>query len=100
METEHFEELKTSIEMAQHGTWLPMAIISGLFFIIILLLLAFWRKSEKNNVEKHQESVKRHDDNEKILSKLSAIVIRLEANDENKGREIGEIKGQINQILS
>lgn len=118
MEVEHIEELGTAIEMANNsGVWLPVASISTLLAIIIVLLIHIWRRSEKKNeaehaqilkdqedkhtlVLKHQEeSDKRHAENETIIRQLSAIVIRLEVNDKNKGREIGEMKDKINKFL-
>lgn len=64
MEEEHYNELVKSLEMAQSGQWMPLAILGLFFGFIIFLLLFIYKKDQKS-------SNQRHKDNEMLIVKLT-----------------------------
>ena len=64
METEHYEELIKSLELAQGGQWMPLAVLGVFFAFIIFLLLYIYKKDQKT-------STQRHADNEALIEKLT-----------------------------
>ena len=80
MEAENIKEIKEALDMAQQGSWMPIATIALLFSIIILLLLAFWKKSEKENKERHKD----HEETIRSLNELIQVNSRILAKHENE----------------
>jgi large-conductance mechanosensitive channel len=92
VEPEHIRELTHTVEMAQQGYWMPLAVVCLLFSIIIFLLVAQWVNYKKSNNARHADSEARLKQSEEQISLLTTIAAELKVDKENKDREIRDLK--------
>lgn len=88
VEPAHIKELTHTVEMAQQGYWMPLAVVCLLFSIIIVLLVAQWVSYKKNNNIRHEES-------EKQIKFLAQIAGELKADKEYKDRELKRLNAEV-----
>lgn len=95
MKEDYINEAQSVVSHAQSGNWIPAAIVAGFLGLIILLLLHIYNSDKKANTKLHEESAKRHIDNEMQLRVLTDIAAELKADKDFKDREIKEIKANV-----
>ena len=85
MEKEHYQELIKTLEQAQGGNWMPLAILGIFFTFILFLLLYIYKKDQKISDKRHEDSetlIEKLTDNQveigKVLTKLETKVEILE----------------------
>lgn len=78
MEKEHYEELIKSIEMAQSGQWMPLAILGLFFAFILFLLLYIYKKDQTSSNERHRDSEKIQDKLTDNQIKIGLVLTKLE----------------------
>ena len=96
--TKLLQESQSIVDSANSGNWFPASIVGLASLTLFIVLSAYIKLYVKMNNSKHKESEDTHKENGELLKTLGDIVIRLESNDENKGREIGEIKTDVRDI--
>ena len=88
VQPEHIKELTHTVEMAQQGYWMPLAVVCLLFSIIIVLLVAQWVGYKKQNNERHVES-------EKQIRLLTTIATELSTDKAYKEKELNRMSKEI-----